>query len=53
MVGPVGFEPTNSGLVVEVASAPGSPRKVALWYPVGGFVFLDQVAQRCSVTNLF
>lgn len=31
---------------LEDASAPGSPRAAALWYPVGGIVFPDQVVQR-------
>ena len=36
----MGFEPTTSGpktlRVLGDASAPGSPRAFALWYPVGG-----------------
>ncbi len=35
------------------ASAPGSPRAEALWYPVGGIVFPDQAAQRLMAINLF
>ncbi|MGO9646130.1 MAG: hypothetical protein ACLPY5_15470 [Candidatus Bathyarchaeia archaeon] len=38
---------------LEVASAPGSPRPFALWYPVGGIVFPDQVAQRLTAIDLF
>ncbi|HXY83378.1 MAG TPA: hypothetical protein VEH56_06610 [Candidatus Saccharimonadales bacterium] len=40
-------------LLLVVASAPGSPRAFALWYPVGGIVFPDQVAQRLSAADLF
>jgi hypothetical protein len=34
------------------ASAPGSPRAIALWYPVGGIVFPDQVVQRVAKQSL-
>jgi hypothetical protein len=34
------------------ASAPGSPRAVALWYPVGGIVFPDQAVQRAAKQSL-
>ena len=34
------------------ASAPGSPRAFALWYPVGGIVFPDQAVQRPKLESL-
>jgi len=38
--------------VLRDASAPGSPRAFALWYPVGGIVFPDQVVQRVAKQSL-
>jgi hypothetical protein len=35
-------------LILRDASAPGSPRAIALWYPVGGIVFPDQAVQRAA-----